>query len=171
MRLGTSKHHTVFEGEGIGLILGLELIREEEEAEGMVTIGIDNTAAISATHAIKPSVSHYIWDTFHRRVAMLYNRHKGVDVLVKWVPGHMGILGNEKADEEARKAALEGLSPADKLPAPLRKTLLRSKAATRQEYMCKLKVSAEKLWKSLPRWGVEKIKVNETGDIETPYSF
>ena len=24
MRLGTSKHHTVFEGEGIGLILGLE---------------------------------------------------------------------------------------------------------------------------------------------------
>ena len=118
----------------------------------MVTIGIDNTVAISATHAIKPSASHYIWDTFHRRVAMLYNRHKGVDVLVKWSPGHMGILGNEKADEEARKAALEGSSPADELPAPLRKTLPRSKAVTQQEYMHKLKVSAEKLWKSSPRY-------------------
>ena len=64
MRLGTMKHHTVFEGEGVGLILGLELIREEEEVDGMVSMGSDNTAAISTTHAIKPN-SHHIWDLFH----------------------------------------------------------------------------------------------------------
>ena len=51
MRLGSEKHHTVFEGEGIGLILGLELIREEETVEGIVSMGIDNMAAISATSA------------------------------------------------------------------------------------------------------------------------
>ena len=83
---------------------------------------------------------------------MLYNKHKGADLLVKWVPGHMDILGNEKADEEAKKAALEGLSPAVELPAPLRKALPRSKAATCQEFIRKLKVSAEKLWKSSPRF-------------------
>ena len=60
MRLGSLRHHTVFEGEGVGLILGVELIREEEEVEGMVTMGIDNTTEISATHAIKPSPSHHI---------------------------------------------------------------------------------------------------------------
>ena len=60
MELGSEKHHTVFEGEGIGLILGLELIREEEMAEGMVSIGINNVVAISATHTIKLSSSHYI---------------------------------------------------------------------------------------------------------------
>lgn len=44
---------------------------------------------------------------------------------VKWTPGHMDIVGNEKSDEEAIKAAIEGSSPIGKLPlpAPLRKTL------------------------------------------------
>jgi hypothetical protein len=68
MRLRSMRHHTVYEGEGVGLILGLELIREERQVEGMVSMGIDNTAAISATLAIKPGPSHYIWDIFHRRL-------------------------------------------------------------------------------------------------------
>ena len=110
MRLGSVKHHTVFKGEGVGLTLGLELIREEEMAEGMVSIGINNMVAISATHTIKPSSSHYIWDIFHWRVAMLYNKHKGLDILVRWTPGHTRIAGNEKADEEAKEAVREGLS-------------------------------------------------------------
>ena len=110
MRLESVKHHTVFEGEGVGLILGLELIREEEMAEGIVLIGINNMVTISAAHAIKPSSSHYIWDIFHWRVAMLYNKHKGLDILVRWTPGHMEIAGNEKTDEEAKEAAREGLS-------------------------------------------------------------
>ena len=29
LRLGSMRHHTVYEGEGAGMILGLELIREE----------------------------------------------------------------------------------------------------------------------------------------------
>ena len=70
MRLGSARHHMVFKGEEVGLILGIELIREEELADGMVLIGIDNVAVISATLMIKPSSSHYIWDIFHKRVAM-----------------------------------------------------------------------------------------------------
>ena len=35
MRLGSEKHHTVFEGDGIGLILGLELIKEEEMVDSV----------------------------------------------------------------------------------------------------------------------------------------
>ena len=70
MRLGSAKHHMVFKEEGVGLILGIELIREEELADRMVSIGIDNVAAISTTLAIKPLPSHYIWDIFHKRVAM-----------------------------------------------------------------------------------------------------
>ena len=60
MKLGLSKHHTVYKGEGIGMILGLELIREEEEVNSMVTMGTNNTAAIGATHAIKLCLSHHI---------------------------------------------------------------------------------------------------------------
>ena len=60
---------------------------------------------------------------------MTCNKHKGVDILVKWTPGHVGIIGNEKADEEAKKAVRNRLSELDMLLAPLRKTLPRSKAA------------------------------------------
>ena len=101
-------NHTVYEGEGIGMILELELIREEEEVDGMVTMGTDNTAAIGATHAIKPCSSHHIWDIFHRRLAMVYNKHAGVDLLIKWTLGHIGIIGNEKADEEAKRVVRDG---------------------------------------------------------------
>jgi hypothetical protein len=65
MRLGSIKKHTVYEGEGVGMILGLELLRKERRVEGMVSIRIDNTAAIITMHAIKPGPSHYIWNLFH----------------------------------------------------------------------------------------------------------
>ena len=54
---------------------------------------------------------------------MVQNKRKGMDLLVKWVPGHVDIVRNDRADVEAKKAAMEGSSPLCKLPAPLRKTL------------------------------------------------
>ena len=109
--VGSLPDHTVYKGEGVGLILGLELIREEGQAEGMVSMGVDNTAAITAMHAIKPGPSHYLWDIFHKLLAMVRKRHITMDLLVKWVPGHMDITGNEKADSEAKKAITDGSSP------------------------------------------------------------
>ena len=73
MLLGSVKNRTVYKGEGVGMILGLELIREEREVDGMVLMGTDNTAAIVATHAIKPGPSHHIWDLFHKRLGMARN--------------------------------------------------------------------------------------------------
>ena len=75
MLLGSVKNHTVYKGEGVEMILGLELIREEREVDGIVSMGTDNTAAIIATHAIKPGPSHHIWDLFHKRLGMVRNRH------------------------------------------------------------------------------------------------
>jgi hypothetical protein len=152
--LGSTEHHTVYEGEGVGMILaiGLELIREERQVEGMVSMGSDNTAAIGTMQAIKPSPSHHIWDLCQKRLSMVRNRHDGMDLLVKWVPSHMDIIGNERADEEAWKVAMEGSSPSCKLPAPLQKTLPRSKSATRQQYHHEVKLAAVEVWSSSPRF-------------------
>jgi len=54
------RHHTIYEGEGVGMVLGLELIREERHANGMIPMGINNTAAIIATHSIKLGPEHYL---------------------------------------------------------------------------------------------------------------
>ena len=68
MRLGSMWHHTVYEGEGVGMVLGLELIREERHANGTIPMGINNMSAITAIHAIKLGLGHYLWDLFHRRL-------------------------------------------------------------------------------------------------------
>ena len=65
MRLGSIQHHTVYEGEGVGMILGLELIREEQHTNGTIPMGVDSTSAITAMHAIKLGPGHYLWDLFH----------------------------------------------------------------------------------------------------------
>jgi ribonuclease HI len=150
-RLGPARHHTVYEGEGIGMILGLELIREErEELEGMVPLGVDNQAAIVVTGSIKPAPSHYIWDAFHRQLNYMLAEHRDMDLLVRWTPGHADIKGNEQADEEARKAAAEGSSR--RLPRFLKKPLLKSRSAMKQAYAGKLKKQAEKAWQKSPRY-------------------
>ena len=83
---------------------------------------------------------------------MTQNKHKGINLLVKWVPGHVDIIGNERADEGVRRTATEGSSLLHKLPAPLRKALPRSKSATRQEYHNKIKRAAAKVWASSPQF-------------------
>ena len=57
-----------------------------------------------------------------------------------------------RADEEAKKAVKEGSSPPDRLPAPLRKLLPRSKSVAWQEFMRKLKQKATAFWKTSPRY-------------------
>jgi len=154
LQLGSDKHHMVYEGEGIGMILGLlQLIREErEEINGMVPMGVDNQAAIMVTSNIRPGPSHHIWDTFHQQLNATLCAHSGLDLLVCWMPGHVDIVGNERADEEAKKAAENGSSPKNRLPWPLQKPLPKSKSAVRQTYHRKLKRTAVKQWQQSPRY-------------------
>ncbi|KAF8867464.1 hypothetical protein BD779DRAFT_1410676, partial [Infundibulicybe gibba] len=115
--LGSDHHHTVYEGEGVGIILGLELLRKE--AKGSVTrvrMGVDNQAAITSTASIKPKPAHYLWDMLDKRLNLTPQRKASI----RWTPGHEGIDGNEWADEVAKEASQLGSSPSKDLPATLR---------------------------------------------------
>ena len=70
-----------------------------------------------------------------------------------WTPGHEGIDGNEKADEEAKRAAQGESSPAKELPSFLRrKPLLLSVSATCQLLKKKTKQRWRGEWNSSPRF-------------------
>jgi ribonuclease HI len=67
------------------------------------------------------------------------SRSKGiVNLQVHWVPGHSDFAPNEKADEEAKKAAQGDSSNAKSLPKFLRKRLPLSVSALRQEHLSKI---------------------------------
>ena len=95
---------------------------------------------------MKPSAGHYIFDAIHKSIMTLQKKHVGIKIKIKWVPGHKGVEGNEKADEEVKKAIMESSSPADKLPKLLRKKLPYSKSAMVQAYGEKLKGKAQRAW-------------------------
>jgi hypothetical protein len=66
--LGSEWRYGVYEAEGIGKILALECLIEEqdEEIRGVIPLGIDNTSALRATADVKTGVGRYIWDYFHK---------------------------------------------------------------------------------------------------------
>ncbi|KAJ7159413.1 ribonuclease H-like domain-containing protein [Mycena filopes] len=103
--LGSAGHHTVFEGEGVGASLALALLKKQPEVRGAVSIVVDSQPAINAVRATAANPSHWIWD---RAFAV---KHPDAMVTVRWAPGHVGIPGNEHADEEAKKVAQIGSSP------------------------------------------------------------
>jgi len=144
-QLGSQCQHTVFKGEGVGALLGMKLINNKWGIQSAI-IYINNQASIKATMLMKPSAGHYIFNTIHKSIASLWKKHTGIKIKIKWVPGHKGVEGNKKADEEAKKVIMDGSSPADKLPNLLRKKLPYSKAAMVQAYGEKLKGRAQKAW-------------------------
>jgi hypothetical protein len=97
-------------------------------------MGVDNQAAIMSAGSGKPTPGSYIVDRIHASYQRVKEQHRRLEFTIGWVPGHRGIPGNERADEEAKKAA-EGAhnNTANRIPF-LEKGLLKSKVALHQAY-------------------------------------
>jgi ribonuclease HI len=108
--LGSERRYGVYEAEGIGEVLALECLKEEQDTDirGTIPLGIDNTSALYATTDAKTGVGRYIWDYFHKTLRETRATHPDFALRLDWTPGHVEIPGNETADEAAKRAALEG---------------------------------------------------------------
>ncbi|KAJ7123435.1 hypothetical protein C8R44DRAFT_590458, partial [Mycena epipterygia] len=69
-----------------------------------------------------------------------------------WCPGHRGIARNERADEEAKRAAQEGSSVDTSIPTTFRKTLPWSRSAHQQRFNAKQKSVVAAEWRKSPRY-------------------
>lgn len=90
-------------------------------------------------------------DHFHRLYHTVKRRHPQLEITVGWVPGHEGVEGNEAADEEAKRAATEGSSPKDELPAVFRKVLPKSRSAAKKTYTKELHRAHDSMFGRSPR--------------------
>jgi ribonuclease HI len=118
--LGKDSEHMVYEGEIVGMILAVELLRRAGGGErASVALGVDNQAAIRGTKLFNSQPGHYLMDIFHDDLRTLLPSDNRRKLVVRWTPEHINIPGNEKADESAKRVAKGDITEADQLPTSL----------------------------------------------------
>jgi ribonuclease HI len=157
--LGTEEEHTVFEAELVGMAMGAKLLNMERSAK--YTIGTDSQAAMLTTRREKQVSAQYLVDAVHRQIEGVVATRMGAEVTVRWTPGHKGIRGNERADEEAKKAARGDSSEERYVPIECRGILPRSKATELQRHHKALKHRAKETFARSPRAQVAH-KIDQT---------
>jgi hypothetical protein len=60
LHMGSTKQHTVYEAEHVGLILGLHLIAMEKKSRQGCVIGLDNKAVIQSLHTELTNPGHHL---------------------------------------------------------------------------------------------------------------
>ena len=150
--LGSIEHHTVFEAELVGLLLGLHLIKTEKSRTSYA-LGADNQAAITAAATPSNKSGHYLADHFLTAAFNLRKRNgtANYSLTLRWTAGHVNIEGNELADEEAKSASEGTTSEANALPRLLRKPLKHNKSAAKQDHKKKITNAWTKEWQNSPR--------------------
>jgi ribonuclease HI len=103
--LGKETKSTVYVAELQGINLALGIAQETNSHENnweKIIIYTDNQAAIRSVARPKGKSGAYILSRITQRVEDLYS--KGKTIVIKWIPAHKGVLGNEAADKAAKEA-------------------------------------------------------------------
>jgi ribonuclease HI len=146
-RLGRVEEHTVYEGEIVGAILAVNLLRDHAHSEGTLVL-LDNQAAIRASGSEKPHPGQHLIKMLHKEIS--YQGGRGLTL--QWIAGHKGNLGNERSDEEAKKAARGDETNRRAFPRSLRGALPASISAVKQVQMANIKKLAKQVWTKSPRY-------------------
>lgn len=150
--LGPSNKHTVYEAELVGMLLALELLRTETHMVRDASVALDNQAAVRSSGSRESGPGQYLLNHIHRLKREVKKAHPDIKLTIRWVPGHMGVEGNEDVDNEAKRAAQGHSSPKAKLPLCLHNELPRSASRLKQDEHSHLASQAQELWQTSPRY-------------------
>ena len=93
-------HISIFMCELTAIFLALTLIEEFKPLNAVIFID-----SLSALQAISGSIfkikAQIIYDIYFLYTSLT---RQGIQIILEWIPSHVGILGNELADQEAKKA-------------------------------------------------------------------
>jgi ribonuclease HI len=154
--LGPDTEHTVFEGEAIGVLMGIHLANASVLARSgtvPVSVSLDNQALIASLNNQKPRPSQAILDWIHDAIEGI-NENVAEALELIWVPGHKGSRGNEAADAAAKEAAEGETSDRKDLPKAIRKLneIPVSSAAVKQRLTKALDRDWTQEWTKSPRF-------------------
>ena len=174
--LGSEDKHTVYEAESVGLLMGLHMLNNVSlQLHGTVLLGSDSQALSRALGNQSAHPGQYLIDEIHTMAEHLQVKQDGIinaaekrasvrsgenwkgrkrgviDLQLHWIPAHSDFEPNERADEEAKRAAQGLSSDAKLLPKILRRSLPASVPALRQDHDNRLLKRWKRRWKSSPR--------------------
>jgi ribonuclease HI len=149
--LGSIRRHTVFEAELVGILLALQLAAKYRNTKTLL-IALDNQAAIRALTNNRPQPGQHILSAILTSIRTLQNKRRSLRIHLAWVPGHANILGNELADDLAKKAAEGQRSPTLSLPTMLQRRLPASTAALKAHRKTTVVKRWSKIWAVSPRY-------------------
>jgi len=129
--MGSEERHMVFEAELLSLLLAVEMVKGERQVWSL-TIGADSQAAMRTIGHRRAIPGQHLVEAFHEQAAVVRNKHPGIEIRVRWTPGHKGIQGNERVDGEAKWAAKGESSEQCRLPVVCRGDMPISRSAARQ---------------------------------------
>jgi ribonuclease HI len=110
--LGTESQSTVYAAELSGIEMVLAKTRTDEGQAREVIIFSDSQAAIQAVQNPRRPSGQYVLTAIYNHVRAIRSRNQGniseapTNITIRWIPAHVGVDGNEFADEEAKGAAL-----------------------------------------------------------------
>ena len=149
--LGLLEQHTTFEAKLVGILLGLWLVSHELDADS-ASVKADSQAAIQALSTHKPGPGGYLLDEIHKLSKSLHKQSfSSLQLKISWTSGHDGITGNDRADKEAKAAAMGNSSPRHELPPLLQSDPIPcSSTAAKQHYRSRLVNDQRQLWAKSP---------------------
>jgi ribonuclease HI len=105
--LGTEMDSTVYAAELDGIRMAIDTARARDISPRSLTLFSDSQAAIQAVQNPRRPSGQYILNAIYREVRALGTRGL-TDIQIRWIPAHVGVAGNEAADEAAKEAAARG---------------------------------------------------------------
>ena len=108
---GMGRFAEVYDAEMLALLRGLEAavdfqreLPEVDRRRLMIILFTDNTSSVEVIMEEKPGPSQHISQQFAEAAMSFLDENQRANIEISWVPGHMDIEGNDRADELVKEA-------------------------------------------------------------------
>jgi ribonuclease HI len=148
--LGTDSQSTVYAAELSGIEMALAKTRKDNEGHRQareVIIFSDSQAAIQAVQNPQRPSGQYVLALIYNHVRAIRSQTQGpTNITIRWIPAHVGVDGNEFADEEAKGAALLGAGMGVATGSGTGEPIIRLAAAAKRAVRQRIRERWEKQW-------------------------
>ena len=120
-----------------------------------ISIYSDSQAFIRSIGAQRAKLGYHLVEQFTKQVESLIEQAIPIrtpeKIRLRWIAAHNNVLGNERADKEAKKAVAGATSAIEHIPPFLKSPLPSSTEPTKAQFINQLKIEWKEKWDLSPQ--------------------